>query len=226
MEMSLEERLVLCVLRHANQIAQSASDVTRLTGLDPAVVGLLLPRLITMGLCERGSIEGEPRYSAITLSKTPILNDPLPWLAAYCSRSIEVGEDSEAVSYEMSAIVLLVAIVTGTREPEAIALLTKLPISFIGIIMQLCDQLDLWWSPPFFGLERTVREQGDDADAVSEALLSVMEEFWCSWLSESIEEMLHSSREHMQYGGARDSWASVPDGEQLEKVPKRLEWVN
>jgi hypothetical protein len=61
-----------------------------------------------MGLCERGSIEGEPRYSAITLSKTPILNDPLPWLAAYCSRSIVVGEDSEAVSYEMSAIVLLV----------------------------------------------------------------------------------------------------------------------
>jgi hypothetical protein len=54
----------------------------------------------------------------------------------------------------------------------------------------------------------------------------VVEEFWCSWLSESIEEMLHSSREHMQYGGTKDPWASVPDGEQLEEVPKRVEWVN
>jgi hypothetical protein len=226
MEMSLEERLVLCVLRHANRLAQSVSDITRLTGLHPAVVELLLPRLITMGLCSRGSIEGEPRYSAITLSKTPILNDPLPWLATYCSRYIVVDEDPEIRSYDMSAIVLLVAVVTGRREPEAIALFTKLPVTFIGIIMHLCDQLDLWWSPPFFHLERTVREHGDDADAVSGALLSAVEEFWCSWLSESIEEMLHSSREHMQYGGARDCWASVPDGEQLEKVPKRLEWVN
>jgi hypothetical protein len=226
MEMSLEERLVLCVLRHANQIAQSASDVTRLTGLGPAVVELLLPRLITMGLCERGSIEGEARYSAITLSKTPILNDPLPWLAAYCSRPNGIGEDSEAMSYEMCGIVLLVAIVTATREPEAIALLTKLPIGFIRIIIQLCDQLDLWWSPCFFELERTVREQGDDADEVLAALISATEEFPVSWQSESMEEMLHSSREHMQCGGARDSWAIVPDGEQLEKVPKRLEWVN
>jgi NAD(P)-dependent dehydrogenase (short-subunit alcohol dehydrogenase family) len=99
MEMSLEERLVLCVLRHANQSAQSVSDVSRLTGLERAVVGLLLPRLITMGLCERRSIEGEARYSAITLSKTPILNDPLPWLAAYCSRRGMPEEIAAAVVF-------------------------------------------------------------------------------------------------------------------------------
>jgi DNA-binding MarR family transcriptional regulator len=224
MEMSLEERLVLCVLRLANQIAQSASDVSRLTGLDRPAVEILLRRLIAMGLCERGSIEGEARFSAITLSGTPILNDPLAWLAAYCSHPLDVGEDSEAVSYEMSGIVLLVAIVTGTREPEAISRLTKLPISFIAIIIELCDRLDLWWSPDFFELERVVREQSHDANEVASALVSVKEEFWWSWLSETVEEMLHSSREHIQYGGIRDSWVTLPEGEQLHKAPTPLEW--
>jgi hypothetical protein len=145
MEMSLEERLVLCVLRHANQIAQSVSAVSRLTGLDRPAAEFLLRRLMATGLCERGPIREEARYWAVPLSETPILNDPLEWLAAYCSRPIEVDEgDSDAVSYEMSGIVMLVAIVTGTREPAAIAELTKLPPDFVGIVMELCHRLDLY----------------------------------------------------------------------------------
>jgi hypothetical protein len=46
-----------------------------------------------------------------------------------------------------------------------------------------------------------------------------------SWTSEAVEAVLHSSREHMQYGGARDPWATIADREQLEKGPKQLELV-
>jgi DNA-binding MarR family transcriptional regulator len=224
MEMSTEERLVLCVLRHANQIAQSASDVSRLTGLDRPAVEFLLRRLIAMGLCERGSIQGRMRYSAVSLSVTPILSDPLEWLASYCSRPIEVEEgDSEAATYEMCGIVLLVAMVTGTREPAVIAELTGLPADFAGIVIELCHRLDLWWSERFFELERTIREQGDDAEEVADALQCVREQFWMSWVSPSVAAVLHSSRGHMQYGGAKDAWASV--GGQVDKTPKRLELV-
>jgi hypothetical protein len=226
MEMLMEERLVLCVLRHANQIAQSVSAVSRLTGLDRPAVEFLLRRLMAMGLCERGSIGEEARYWAVPLSEIPILDDPLERLAVYCSRPIEVDEgDSEAVSYEMSGIVILVAIVTGTREPAVIAELTKLPPDFVGIVIELCHRLDLYWSPWFYDLERTVREQGDDAEKVSAALIDVKEEFWWSWLSPRVEELLHSARANLRYGGARDPWAIAPDPEQLERFLKRLALV-
>jgi hypothetical protein len=166
MQMSLEERLVLYVLQHASQTAQTTSAVIRLTELDRPAVESLLQRLMAVGLCESGSIEGEVHYWAVPLSETPILDNHFEWLAAYCSRTVEVERGDIEATYETCGIVLLVAIVTGTRDPEAIALLTKVPIGFIRMIFQLCEQLDLWWSPRFFDLERTVREQGDDADEV------------------------------------------------------------
>jgi hypothetical protein len=125
----------------------------------------------------------------------------------------------------MCGIVLLVAMVTGTREPAVIAELTGLPADFAGIVIELCHRLDLWWSERFFELERTIREQGDDAEEVADALQSVREQFWMSWVSPSIAAVLHSSRQHMQYGGAKDPWATAPDREQFEKAPKRLELV-
>lgn len=209
MQMSLEERLVLCVLRHANRCAKSASAVSRLTELDRQVVESLLQRLMAVGFCESGSIEGEVRYWAVPLSEAPILSNAVEWLAAYCSRPVEVEEgDTEAITFETCGIVLLVAIVTGTREPGLIAALTSLPVDFVWIVMELSDELDLWWSTRFYQLESTIREQGHDADEVSNALHSVKEEFWMSTsLSES--GMLHSYRQHMQYGGAEDALVSV-----------------
>lgn len=226
MEMSLEERLVLCVLRYADQITLSASAVRCRTELNSRTVEVLLGRLIERGLCKSRSIEGEARYWAVPLSETAILSYPREWLAAYCSRPIEVEEgDYKAVSYEMCGIVILVAIVTGSRETAVIADLTKLPVNFVGLVMELCHQLHLWRSPGFFELERTIRGHRDDAEEVSGALQSVIDEFCMSWTSEAVEAVLHSSRQHMTYGGVRDAWVSVEDRQQLEKAPKRLQLV-
>jgi hypothetical protein len=125
----------------------------------------------------------------------------------------------------MAGIVLLVAIVTGTREPSVIAELTALPVDFVGTVMELCHRLDLWWSPRFYELQRTIREQSDNAEEVSDALHCVKEEFWTSWFSRTVEAVLHSSRQNLQYGGAKDTWVTLPDGEHLEKASKPLELV-
>jgi hypothetical protein len=222
-EMSTEEKLVLCVLRHANQIAPSVSAICRLSGLDRSAVEQILRQLMVMGLCEQGSTEEEERYWAVALSKTPILGDPLEWLAEFCSRPIAVDYgDSDAVCYEMSGIVLLVAVVMGAREPALIAALTKLPGSFIGIIIELCHRLDLWWSPWFYALESVIRKRSDDADAISAALSNVKEEFWWAWLSPRIEEELGRARGSRRYGGATDPWAIMLDREQARTSLTRL----
>jgi hypothetical protein len=54
----------------------------------------------------------------------------------------------------------------------------------------------------------------------------VKKQFWMSWVTPTVMAVLHSSREYMQRGGAKDAWIDVPDQEQLEKTPKRVEWVN
>jgi hypothetical protein len=151
MELSMEERLVLCVLRYSNQIAASASALSRLTELDVPEVKALLQQLMAMGLCKRCLIGGEVRYSAVSLSETPILSNPLDWLAAYCSRPLEVEEGhseveeggAEALTYEMCGIVLLVAVLTGSRESLVIERCTDFPTNFVGIVIELRNQVAL-----------------------------------------------------------------------------------
>ena len=79
--------------------------------------------------------------------------------------------------------------------------------------------------PCFEELARTVREQGDDAKEVSDALQSVIEEFSMSFVSDTIDQMLHRSREHLQFGGGRDPWPTVPDGEEVEVLLEGLQLV-
>jgi hypothetical protein len=151
MELSMEERLVLCVLRNANQIVASASAISHLTDLDVPEVKALLQQLMAMGLCKRCLMEGEVRYSAVSLSETPILSNPLDWLAAYCSRPLEVEEGhseveeggAEALTYEMCGIVLLVAVLTGSRESLVIERCTDFPTNFVGIVIELRNQVAL-----------------------------------------------------------------------------------
>jgi hypothetical protein len=138
---------------------------------------------------------------------------------------VEVDEgDWEAATFCTCGVVILSAVVTGSREPALIANLTRLPIDFVRLTLELCGQLHLWWSPCFEELARTVREQGDDAKEVSDALQSVIEEFSMSFVSDTIDQMLHRSREHLQFGGGRDPWPTVPDGEEVEVLLRGSSW--
>ena len=191
MQVSMEERLILSVLRYSTLTAPSASTISRLTDLDGAKVESLLERLTREGLCRRrhtGVIKG---YRPVGLPERPLLSDPSAWLATVCPQLVDVEEgDSEAATFGTCGIVILVSVVTGSREPAPIADLTRLPIDFVRLTLELCRQLHLWWSPRFFELARTIREQGDDAKEVSDALQSVIEEFSLSFTSETIAELL------------------------------------
>jgi hypothetical protein len=227
MELSMEERLVLCVLRNANQIVASASAISHLTDLDVPEVKVLLQQLMAMGLCSRCFIQGVARYCAVPLSETPILSNPLDWLADYCSRPLKVEEgDSEAVTYDMCGIVLLVAVLTGSRESSVIERFTGLPRNFVGMVIALCDRVALWWSQDLFDLQRTIQDDCDDFEEIDRAVECVKEHFWMSWVTPTLMAVLHSSREYMQCGGTRDAWIDVPDQDQLGYAPRRIEWVN
>jgi hypothetical protein len=225
MQISMEERLVLSVLRYSNLTAPSASAIGRLIDLDGDAVQYFLGRLIERGLCRRVSTDHIERYRPVGPSEAPLRNDCSEWLATLCPQLMEVEDgDSEAVTFWTCGIVILAAIVTGSREPALVADLTRLPIDFVRLTLELCRQLHLWWSLRFFELARTVREQGDDAKEVSDALQSVIEEFSLSFMSETIADMLHRSREHVQYGGGRDPWPTVPDRVELEMLLKGSSW--
>jgi hypothetical protein len=66
MEMLMEERPVLCVLRNANQIAPAASAISRLTELDSPTVEFLLGGLLRE-VCVRADKSRELRVIGLYL---------------------------------------------------------------------------------------------------------------------------------------------------------------
>jgi DNA-binding MarR family transcriptional regulator len=72
MQKSMEERLVLSVLRYANLTSPSVGAISRLTDLDNATVESLLERLTREGLCIRVSIDQNKRYRPVGLFERPL----------------------------------------------------------------------------------------------------------------------------------------------------------
>jgi hypothetical protein len=205
-QLSTEDRFVLFVVRTSHHDL-SAMAVSRLTSLPSVVVTKAIKELESRRLIEPIEHHGDICYLPIGLSQSPLMNDYGAWLDAYCSRPAPIDEgDTEAMTFMSCGIVILSAILTGSRDAQFLTRLTTFPEAFVRLVVGMMDRLDLWWSERLFDLETTIQQPSLDFTEVDVSLHSVTEEFWNAWRSPGLGAAIDTLRAGRQYGGLRDWW--------------------
>lgn len=202
-QLTAVDRFVLFALRRSEN-ALCHGTLVRLTGLCSAELEKALNELEFQGLVERVEHRGEICYLPISLSRTPLLTSYKAWLDNYCSRPELVEEgDTEIMTYISRGVVILAAVLTGSRDAQFLTRLTIFPHRFILEVICLMDRLELWSSLPAFDLERTIRQDATDF-AVIDASLQLLTEELDTWWSPDSGAAFHTLRAGQQYGGKRD----------------------
>jgi hypothetical protein len=107
------------------------------------------------------------------------------------------------MTFDCCGLVILTAVVSGTRDAQVLARLSTFPEGFVGWVLEMMDDLDVWWSDRLFDLERTILQNSSDFKDVDDSLHGVKEEFWnaATCASPAMLRSLHGGR---QYGGQVD----------------------
>jgi hypothetical protein len=184
---------------------ETLSDPTlvRLTELLLIEVAESVKPLISRGLIAFAERHGEICYFPVGFFS--MTANHKAWLDDYCSRPEQVEEwDNGAMTFVSCGIVILSVLVTDSHDARYLARLTTIPKSFVTLVLEMMDRLDLWSSYGVGGLNQTFENEVFDFDEVDNALHSATEEFWNELPSPDLIAELNIRRAGQRYGGKQD----------------------
>jgi hypothetical protein len=153
----------------------------------------------------RSSAEGSRAYySAVPLSKEPIISAVSDWLHRFYDKTprwLLVPGDPEENNSACCAWVLLAAVLTGSRDPDFLAHILGLPERFVALVLWIAKNSEFWWCEQVFDLEAALYKNADDFADIQDALRSVMEGFDLDYYSMEEWDHLQKLRDGMLFGG-------------------------
>ena len=144
----------------------------------------------------------------------PLLPDWQGWLEFYCEAQPQYEQgDTLATMYACYGVVLLAAILGGTRDSERISRATTLPLPFVTLVLGMGSKRNVWDVDSVFQLQQRLSDGGADLGEIEKDLHWVKEELWEFCWTARIEARLHEFRSGHQFGGRTDTWiAAEVDG--------------
>jgi hypothetical protein len=205
------ERFTLLVLQQArNGITES--DLWFITGAETVDVGKALTTLEGLKLIEHLGDGAAVRYIPVALSSVPLFVGWESWLTAYCAKYPQVCDgDTRGTTYGTVMVVILVALLSGSRNRKLIADLTTLPPQFVSSVLEMIDVAEKWCFVELYELEKLLLEKSEKHFEILHALQALMERLWNRWWTPEREIALNRLRAGRQVGGQADTW--VDDGE-------------
>jgi hypothetical protein len=210
--LSTSENFVLFVIQRSNHDLV-ANDVMRLTSLSLAETEQALHKLSSLRLIEVIEDGGVTYYAPRRITASPLLPDFEGWLRNFCSFCPQWDEeDPEATTFDSCGVVILAALLSGSKEAGTLALITSLPEAFVMLVIGILERLDLWWSERLFDLEQTLLQHAMDYADVNSALHGVKEEFWNACWTPRIGEALEEFRAGHHYRSPLDAGSETQNG--------------
>jgi hypothetical protein len=205
-EISREEPLVLLALDKCDAV-MTETCLGLVTGLPAEEIQKSVTSLAKLGRARRLLLEDETYYVLIPLSSQPVFRDWKEWLGTFCALSPQFVEgDTLGTMYASCGVVLLAALVGGTRDAESIACATMLPVRFAMLVLGMAERQGVLSLGSAFDLQQTIRERSHDFDEVEKRLHDLKEDLWEFCWRPEIEADLCTLREGRQFGGAVDRW--------------------
>lgn len=137
-------------------------------------------------LIERVEDGPVPLYFPVALSPVPLFLGWESWLAKFCTKRYQDrGDESLLATYVTISGVILVALLSGSREVKLIVGYTRLPRLFVELVMKMLVTAEKWYSVHLFELQRLLVEERDDHDHIGKCIDELMDWVWAhSWTPE------------------------------------------
>jgi hypothetical protein len=162
-----------------------------------------LDTLIKENLVRSVSAGPHAYYAAVQLAKEPLLPAIPEWLHCFHEHyPPSVPGDTQANTFVSCGVVLLAAVLTGSRDAELVEELLRLPAGFIALVLRLADAYQVWSSERMFDLQAALRKNADDFADISDALHSVNEDFALHCCDGARWILLHALRDRTLFGGS------------------------
>jgi hypothetical protein len=205
-EMSREERLVLLAL-DKRETGMTETSLGVVTGLHSEEIQKSIASLANLGRARQVLDGAETYYISNSLGSQPLSRYWTEWLKIFCAAFPQfVAGDTLGTMYASCGVVLLAAVVGGTRDAESIARATMLPVNFAMLVLGMAERQGVLSLDSAFDLQQTIRERSHDVAETERRLHCLKEDLWALCWTPGIEAALHTFREGRQFGGAVDRW--------------------
>ena len=205
-KLSTKERLVLLALQ-AHAPGLNEHQLEMITHLPTETLQDCLSKLEALGRTHSVAGRLETCYVASPLSEVPLFPNWERWLALFCEAQPQYAEgDTLATMYCQCGVVLLTAIVAGTRDIDLISEVTTLPPAFVMLVLDMADTWNIWDLDSIFHLQERLSSGDVKLDQIESTLHWVKEDLWEYAWTPAIEATLHQYRAGHQIGGKVDWW--------------------
>lgn len=211
-QLSYKERLVLLALQaHASGLTKT--QLAAITGLPSDTLRQPLSRLENLG---RATIEltghQERCYATVFPSNQPLVPRWQEWLAVFSEDQPQFEPcDAFATTYASCGVVVLTAIVGGTKDADRITLATTLPVAFVAQVLDMADRQDIWGLDSIFSLHQQLSHEVIDSAVIESTLHWVKENLWGLCWTPAVHVILNEHRAGRQFGGKTDDWTEAED---------------
>jgi hypothetical protein len=210
-QLTTTERFILVAIQRSNH-GLTRTALMHLTAFAPEEVEKAVDTLEAVNFVESVTDENPTYYIPVPLTEAPIFPDYEKRLASFCSVYQQMVEgDTEATTYACCGVVLLSAVLTGSRDAQFLAQLTSLPLGFVMLVLGMMDRQELWWSEQLFNLQKTLHECELNFADIESALHGVKEEFWNICWRPGLGDLLETLRARRQFGNRIDRWLDEED---------------
>jgi hypothetical protein len=205
-ELTILERFTLFALQRSNRpmTCETLMSMT-MEWREPLEAAL---DTLTKANLVRSSTEGSrAHYSAVPLSTEPILPGVSEWLHRFSDKFhpwLLVPGDPEEYNSASCALVLLAAVLTGSRDPDFLAHILGLPERFVAFVLWIARNSEFWWCEQVFDLEAALYKNANDFADIEDALCSVIEAFDLDYYSKEEWDHLQKFRDGMLFGGLNE----------------------
>lgn len=146
-------------------------------------------------------------YVLVPLSTEPLFEEWQRYLDSFCDRNPpNVEGDTLGTTFLSVGVVILCAILGGTRDEDEIAFEISLPVEFVRFVLAMVEEHHLWRSLGPFDLERTLLRQRTDLREVELSLQAVEEALWDTCATAKTVAELIELRAGCQFGDGMDCW--------------------
>jgi hypothetical protein len=143
----------------------------------------------------------------LSLTSQPLVRDYRTWLRSFFETFPQATEgDTFGSTYTVMGAVILTAVAADCRDVDFLQGLLRLPRRFIGLVIGVMDDWDLWGSALILDLECALRDHANDFVAIDDSLHAMNEELWCACWSEDRGTLLELYRSSYLIGGAVEHW--------------------
>jgi hypothetical protein len=204
--MSSEDRVVLLSLRNYER-GLTQTEISLVTGLKPDEVDKSIAELERLRVAGHVYDDDNTFFVSIPLRDRPLVPFWEEWLKTFLSAFPQPPQGNPLDPHSScGGVVLLSAIVSGSRDAKTIAVEAKYPLDFVKFVIRIAERQKVFSLDSAFELQQALKDSSQDLIEVRQCLDRLEDDLWLFCGTDGILAASDELLAGRPLGGNVDQW--------------------